>query len=469
MIRAQKHEKVLTFDTRGNDRQKEAARLWADSTTSTFVYGGSKNSGKSFLLCSLLVADALTYPDTEYFIARRKLNDLRKFTKASVLEVLRAYGVPTKQFKFDGMDNHFEFFHPGGLSSYIRFVEAKYRPEDPDFDRFGSMNMTRGAIEEAGEITYDAYSKLTATVGRKNNNRYNLAPKVLLTCNPSKNFLYTEFYQPAKSGTLPPYHAFVQALPTDNKTMTPEYYQLLDRTLRGADRERLLFGNWDFQRDERELIEKFEYMQDTFTAEYITPEFTGGALVTDLARKGRDRYLLVHVTGKPDTGVCIRFLQDRIKSDLSDVEKEIKLYETAHRVLRRNVISDADGIGQYLEDYTKGLTEFHGNAKPYDVRFKDLKSECGYKLAGLINAGMLRIVTTDKKQTERIKTELPYLRAKLIDTDASKLEIMKKPDIKALLGHSPDYLDVLIMSMLPYIRPEHVGMGTNLGGGMGYK
>lgn len=459
MAAVNRNEHILTFDTKGNDKQKAAAVAWLDPVLNVIVYGGSKNSGKSFLLCSLLVADALTYPDTEYFIARKKLNDLRKFTKASILEVLRIYGVSKKAYKYDGTDNHFEFFHPGGLSSYIRFIEAKYRPEDPNFDRFGSMNMTRGAIEEAGEVTYDAYSKLTATIGRKNNEKFNLSPKVLLTCNPAKNFLYTEFYKANKSGTLPAYHRFIQALPTDNKTMTKEYYQLLDRTLRGADRERLLFGNWDYERDERELIDKFEYTQDAFVSEYIAPSYTGGYLVTDLSRKGRDRYLLCHVTGDPFSGVCVRFLQDKVKNDLSDTEKEIRLYETAHRVSRRNIISDADGIGQYLEDYVKGLTEFHGNGAPYDTRYKDLKSECGYKLAGLFNAGTIRIMCQDKAQEERIKSELPYLRAKLIDTDASRLEIMKKPDIKALLGHSPDYMDVLIMAMLGFIRPVHSGMG----------
>lgn len=446
----------LTFNTHGNEKQKEAVRIWNDHETTVFAYGGSKMSGKTYLGCSLISGDALIYPDTAYFIARKSLNDLRKFTKQSMLEVLRNMQVREDYYKFDAKDNFFHFYN----DSYIYLLEGRYRPEDPDFYRYGSLNMTRGMLEEGGEFTTKAFTNLFATVGRKNNDKYNLHPKLIITCNPSKNFLYPEFYKKHKEGKLEGHKKFIQALPTDNKKMTRQYYQHLLNELKGTDKERLLFGNWEYGKEETELIDGYEDILNLFDAFYIAPDFKGGYLVTDLSRKGRDRYLLVHVTGNPDSGVCIRFLDDKVIANAKQIEKDIRLYRTAFAVKPENVISDADGLGQYLGDYLEGLTEFHGQAKAENPdRYTDIKSQCGYFLANLVNSNLLRIIAQDSEQEERIKIELPYLRAKLIDTDASKLELIKKPDIKALLGHSPDYLDVLIMSMLPFVRPKTVYRG----------
>ena len=36
---------ILTFDTFGNEKQKQVARYWIDKTTTDIVYGGSKGAG----------------------------------------------------------------------------------------------------------------------------------------------------------------------------------------------------------------------------------------------------------------------------------------------------------------------------------------------------------------------------------------------------------------------------------------
>ena len=76
----------LEFRTK-NDKQLEAAEAWLDDTTEEILFGGGKAGGKSFLGCTLIFGDALIYPNTHYFIARKELNDLRKFTIPSIHEV----------------------------------------------------------------------------------------------------------------------------------------------------------------------------------------------------------------------------------------------------------------------------------------------------------------------------------------------------------------------------------------------
>ena len=101
-------------------------------------------------------------------------------------------------------------------------------PSDPNFDELGSLEITGAFIDEANQVT----EKATAIVGsriRYKLDDFGLIPKMLMTCNPAKNWVFREFYQPAQDGTLPPYRAFVQALVTDNPNISPHYIDNLKK------------------------------------------------------------------------------------------------------------------------------------------------------------------------------------------------------------------------------------------------
>ena len=84
---------------------------------------------------------------------------------------------------------------------------------------------------------------------------YNLAPKLLQTCNPAKNYLYREYYLPHRGNILPEWRKFVQALPEDNKRLPDGYLENLERSLNPNERERLLKGNWEIDTDASALID----------------------------------------------------------------------------------------------------------------------------------------------------------------------------------------------------------------------
>ena len=151
------------------------------------------------------MGDALTYPDTHYFIARKTLKDLRNFTRPSIHEVFNHWGIHNGYYKFNGQDNYYDLYN----GSKVYLLEAKHMPSDPDYTRFGSMQMTRGWIEEAGEFEESAKNNLQASIGRWKNDVYNISPKLLQTCNPSKNYLYREYYKPFKDGSLEDWKRFV--------------------------------------------------------------------------------------------------------------------------------------------------------------------------------------------------------------------------------------------------------------------
>ncbi len=124
------------------------------------MVGLSKYGAKTYLGCSLIFGDALTYPGTHYFIGRHNLIDLKKFTTPSIHEVFNNWGLEAgKYIKFNGQENYFEIYN----GSRVYYMDCKYLPSDPDFHRFGSLQFTRGWIEEIGQVHSLAIVNLSAS------------------------------------------------------------------------------------------------------------------------------------------------------------------------------------------------------------------------------------------------------------------------------------------------------------------
>jgi hypothetical protein len=152
-------------------KQMEAAEYWCDSITEEILFGGAKGGTKSFTGCTLIFSDALIYPGTLYFIARHDLNDLRKYTTQSIMEVFSFMKLDFNTYvKYNGQDSCFELYN----ESKVFFIDCKKTPADPEYHRFGSLQFTRGWFEEIGQINSLAIINLIAAVGRWKNIEYGL-------------------------------------------------------------------------------------------------------------------------------------------------------------------------------------------------------------------------------------------------------------------------------------------------------
>lgn len=443
MIGAQGNTAELHFDTNGNEKQKLVVNEWINPEVSDIVYGGSKGSGKSYLGCSLIFGDAFIYPGTHYFIARKKLNDIRKFTIPSIHEVFKHWGITSNYYRFNGQDNYYELYN----GSRVYLLEAKYLPADPLYYRFGSMQMTRGWIEEAGEFEEAAKNNLNASVGRWKNDDYNLHPKLLQTCNPSKNYLYREYYKKHKEKKLEPWKRFIQALPSDNKKLPKAYLINLERSLNKNEKERLLKGNWEYDDDPSALI-SYEKIIDIFSNTHV-PEGIK-KITSDVARYGGDKIVIAEWDGfranirhfsKQGTDVTAQRIE----------ESRIKL-----AIGKSDIIVDEDGIGGGIVDFYKckgfvnnssplpspdGQRDAKGN--PIKENFDNLKSQCYFRLAKRINESGLYVVCDDEIK-DLIIQELEQVKQKNMDSDM-KRGVIPKEDVKEILGRSPDYADTLMM------------------------
>lgn len=430
----------LTFNCHGNLKQLECVKAWLDDNISDIVYGGSKGSGKSYLGCSLIFADALMYPGTNYFIARKKLNDLRKHTTLTVEEVFKSWGLSKDYYTFNATDNFYTLYN----GSKVFFIELAYLPSDANYSRFGSLQMTRGWIEEAGEIDRKAFEAISATVGRWKNDIYNLVPKVLQTCNPAKNYLY-EYYKAARDGLLDVWKKFIQALPTDNKKLPPGYLQHLERTLSKVEKLRLLFGQWEYD-DDPDVIPQYENIINLFTNSFIVDD--GKRYITaDIARFGSN--LLVILLWH---GLRVEKIITRATSAINEVVEIIENLAKDSRVVRSNIIIDDDGVGGGAADYLKGCTRFVNNSKALlDENYQNLATQCGYYLADYINDNKLYINCSNSDYKEKIIQECEQI--KRINGDGiAKKQLLSKEEIKKIIGRSPDFMDALKMRMIKEIK-----------------
>lgn len=450
----------LIFNSFGNDKQKQAYRYWADNTTTDIAYGGSKGSGKSYLGASLIFGDAFLYPGTSYFIARKKLNDLRKFTVPTIHEVLNNFGISKDRYGFNEKDSIFTIYHPEGpngedMNSRVYLLEAKWMPSDPLYMRLGSMQFTRGFIEEAGEFSEAAKNNLHASIGRWKNDEYGLIGKLIQTCNPSKNYLYRDYYKAHNENRLPEWRKFIQALPTDNKKLASGYLENLNRILDINQKERLLKGNWEYDDDPATLIH-YESITNSFTNFHLPP--TGKKYITvDAARFGIDKCIIIAWDGWKalEMGVYP-------KTKVTEIADRVKVMKVKHSVPMLNIIVDEDGVGGGVVDIL-GCRGFVANSRAIANKeahkadrqdtnmpgidaaenFDNLKSQCYFKLA-LLFADNLIDLSALKRYQDEITEELEQVKQKSVDSDLKK-GVVPKDVVKELIGRSPDFSDTIMM------------------------
>jgi len=84
--------------------------------------------------------------------------------------------------------------------------------------------------------------------------------------------------------------------------------------------------------------------------------------------------------------------------------------------------------------------------------FKNLKSQCGWKLAELINEHKTSLQVPEYRD-EIIEDLTAILKQKDIDSEG-KLQLISKDKVKEIIGHSPDVGDTLLMRAFFELKKE---------------
>lgn len=416
-------------------------QAWEALKNKTYVFfGGGAGGGKSWWLCETRLVNCYLYPGYKSFIAREELKRLMASTYLTWCKVCAHHNIPRDDWTLNGQYSYIEFKN----GSRIDLLDVKFLPSDPLYERFGSLEYSDGAIEEAGEIDFRAYDALKTRIGRHLNKELGIRPTLAVTANPKKNWTHTTFYQPFKNGTLPEDTAFIQALYGDNPYTSAEYEVQLQSISDKSMRERLMLGSWDYEDNPNVLI-NFNTINDMFTNEFAKGGIT--RIVADIARYGSDRAIITVWDGLK----LIDYLTFKISS-MIEIQNAINALRIKYSVQVSNIIVDEDGIGGGVVDNLK-CQGFVNNGKPTNQNYYNLKSECGYKLAEL--AGKIWIQKEmPENEREAIILELSMLRTYESDKDG-KLRIMPKEQVKSYIGRSPDWLDCFIMRMYWETKPYY--------------
>jgi hypothetical protein len=437
-------------------KQTELWNAWESEYITEAGYGGAAGGGKTRVGCYLAITIAEMYPGSRGAIGRKELKTLRLTTIASLFEILNELGYREKDYRYDAQQSVLHFAN----GSQIYFLDTAYSPQDPEYTRFGSLEITWAWIDESNETPEKAKSILKTRVGRKNDIKgVKIKPFWLETFNPNKGHVHRDYYKPWKEGVMPSYRAFIRALPGDNPYLPQAYITNLERADK-ITRERLLKGNFDFDDDPQKVM-NYEAITD-LTRNTLVNNNPTKSLIADIARFGGDKIVLGAYKGLELYGLWVYTYQG-----IDETIKKMKEVIIDEAIGYQNVIADEDGVGGGVVDGMRGIKGFSGGRSPLPVwdfvhsrlvpaNFQNFRCQCYFKLGEIVNNRQMSIKITKfhtniegytlEKALSDMAEELDAIK-QTDNSEDGKKAIIPKSEIKEQLGRSPDFADVLMMRM----------------------
>ena len=421
-------------------KQTRANLYLKDKESTEVFYGGAAGGGKSHLGCAWIIHNCIKYPGTRYLMGRAVLKNLKESTLLTFFQICKDWGIKKDEhYKYNSIDGTVTFFN----SSTVYLKDLFAYPSDPEFDSLGSTEYTGAFIDEGSQITEKAKNIVMSRIRFKLEEN-DLIPKLLICSNPSKNFLYYQFYQPYKEGKLPAYRKFVPALVTDNPHISQYYIENLKKLDR-ITKERLLHGNFEYDDDPSALIE-YDKIIHMFT--HHVSDRKGKYMSVDVARYGKDSTTIMIWEG-----FHVAQVYEYKKKSLKEVQEIVSDLAHRQRVQMRNVVIDEDGIGGGIVDNLQDTVGFINNSRQIEdggvkYNYKNLKAQCYYTLAEWINLRKISVTNDlDPELKKRLIEDLEQVKTFNIDKDQS-LQILPKDKVKEIIGRSPDFSDAMMMRMV---------------------
>jgi hypothetical protein len=372
-------------------------------------------------------------------MGRSKLKALKETTLNTFFEIASELQI-NDQFTFNAQSNIIYFKN----GSEILLKDLFLYPSDPLFDSLGSLEITGAFIDECNQITFKAWQTVKSRI-RYKLKEFDLIPKLLGSCNPAKNWTYKEFYKPSAANNLREYRAFVQALPTDNPHLPASYLESLLQLDKNS-RERLYYGNWEYDDDPSTLIDT-EAITDYFNPVHVLS--TAKKYISiDVARKGKDKSIIRVWFG----WLCVEVVEID-KNTITELAAIVRTLQAKHGISNSHTVADEDGVGGGLVDVLR-CDGFVNNSKALNgENYENLKSQCSVVMANKIQLRLVGETNTQGATRDIIGEEMEQIKLKDIDKDG-RIGIVSKDTIKANIGRSPDHWDSIMMRVYFELKPR---------------
>lgn len=438
-----------SLDVTFNPKQASAFRYLLDHSTKTIVYGGGGGAGKSWLAAFWLWHLMNSYKGLRFAVCRKIQEDASKTFTGTFVKVINLYGDKPGRYHItkSGIVN----IVTGSEIIYLSLITI---PSDAEFDRLGSYELTGVVLEEAQELDRQAYSVIKTRVGRQHNLDYGLTPKVLMTCNPGKNFILTDFYRVRDDPWFNVKNKVVLATHKDNLNYLPsDYIEQLRDIQDPIVRARIADGSWEFG----DLQENTVIPMSIIWPAIGTPIEAGETFMgidiggyQGYSDKTIVQIILGNVIQEPIVIESKSYSGPAFGYDKWLGDKLIELI-VAYDVKPKNCRIDASGIGQPIYAYIRNeglfVYAFRGDAKPFQRKFNhnrylNLRTQAFYELKEKFRLQKLKL---QENFHEQLVEELSAVR---YSASGDKLALEDKKFTRRRLGRSPDFADALAMAAL---------------------
>lgn len=208
------------------------------------MISGSIRSGKTFAtLASLTILCAL-YPNSKWMVYRKDFPSLMDTTIPSMEKIL--YGLP--QWKWHRSPSNFHVEYKNG--SKIFFTGENIQ-QDPELNAILGLEFNGCVLEQAEELSDVLFKKIQSRMGSHYIPRMP-KPIMILTSNPTQNWVKDVFYTPWRNHELKAPLFFINALAKDNPFITEDQWKLWDNLDEHTKRQ-FIEADWTDMRSKDDL------------------------------------------------------------------------------------------------------------------------------------------------------------------------------------------------------------------------
>lgn len=418
--------------------------------TKYLLFGGAMGGGKSWFLCAEAIRNAMEFAGNRLVVIRKE----RSVIVNTILVTFFQICPPAIIKDFNRSALQITFIN----GSILNFLSAD-KSKDPLLNKLKGLEIGWFGIDEANEISIEAYQILKTRMRWILPNGKKPRYEGRLTSNPENCWLISEFIQSVHPDTK-----FIQSLTTDNYDPNSEYVQTLTEAFKDNPilLKRYLEGDWSLVDTINQLISSttIQICQNATENSYIT------GMGVDVARFGDDRTVfIILIDGN------VEKIETYYHTSIDQTANRAITLMQDYNIDSGSVGVDAVGVGAGVIDIlsSKGyeVTEIQGGRKAdekeeneYQPAFKpfNLRSQMYYELSEAMKDGKIGNI-----KNQSLKQELSAIQYEIVAERTVK--ILPKAAIKKLTGRSPDLADALsyayyaanMVHNAPFIFPFKIG------------
>lgn len=428
---------------RAHPRQQELWRAIKSLQYQYIAFGGAVGGGKSYAAVQAVLDLCQQFPGSRWGIVRKSLKTIRK----NLLPTFRKLRAPIADKVGDVNMQSWSARCANG--SEILFISENF-DQDKDLNHFDGLEVNGFVLEEAAELNVATWHKCIQRAGRWDVPGLKMQPPVLIivTCNPTQNWVKRVFYAPYAAGELKAPYLYIPSKVTDNPDLSKAYLESLKQLPPELYRQ-FVEGDWNVADDPHAII-PYQHLHACIERDPAALAAAEGeeALGIDVGELGTDKTVCAYMRGE----TCYEITGWR--GEMTGGSSDLIIPTVITRgVAPARVGVDAVGVGAGVySDLVRSVGPVHRiafGAAPTErsvdgmdglkLEFANLKAQMWWKLREDVLAGEIRI-PDDETLIQDLLAVRYFVRGE------RKIAVETKDELRKRIGRSTDFADALVIA-----------------------